>query len=94
MACPPQAEGEHIEIKRQELRVEELNGNHLETETLERQKTDATDKVDAGLDDILGLLDFRKKPGEVGAEPKPKMDEYEKIHRELNFETRAKPQDR
>ena len=51
-------------------------------------------QVDAGLDDILGLLDFRKKPGEPGAEPKPKMDEYEKIHRELNFETRAKPQDR
>ena len=61
---------------------------------MKEEQEDATDKVDAGLDDILGLLDFRKKPGEVGAEPKPKMDEYEKIHRELNFETRAKPQDR
>ena len=32
--------------------------------------TTTTRKVDAGLDDILGLLDFRKKPGEPGAEPK------------------------
>ena len=55
---------------------------------------DATDKVDAGFDDILSLLDFRKQPGEAGAAPKPKMDEYERTVKELNFESRAKPTDR
>ena len=42
----------------------------------------------SGLDDIMSLLDFRKKPGEPGAEPKPKLDEYERTVKELNFETR------
>ena len=37
----------------------------------------------------MSLLDFRKKPGEPGAEPKPKLDEYERTVKELNFETRC-----
>ncbi|KAH7491301.1 Nucleolar protein 14 [Phytophthora ramorum] len=66
----------------------------------ERQKNkssqeDATDKLDEGFADLLGLLDFRPTRAN-GKEvlPKQPMDDFDKLTREFAFEAKAKATER